>query len=82
MMSEAMVMIITMGFVIFSVRSIAFIFANYITLPEIVKETFELLPPAILSVIIASGTLFNKSASLAKHYQADKKAIMLKPKLS
>ena len=63
-MSDSMFMILSMGFVVLSVRSVAFIFANYISLPATVKDTLELLPTAILSVIVAGGILFNETGSI------------------
>ncbi|MBC8951225.1 MULTISPECIES: AzlD domain-containing protein [Xenorhabdus] len=58
-MSHTMMVILAMGVTVFAVRSIAFIFANYITLPPIIKDAFELLPPAILTVIIANGVMID-----------------------
>lgn len=58
-MSHSMMVILAMGLTVFVVRSVAFIFANYITLPPLVKDALELLPPAILTVIVANGVLIN-----------------------
>jgi branched-subunit amino acid transport protein len=68
-----MQVILAMGITVFAVRSMAFIFANYISLPNVVKDALELLPPAILTVIIASGVLVNQQTttlnfSLINHY--------------
>lgn len=56
-MNNTMLIILSMGVTVFVVRSVAFAFANHISLPNIVKNALELLPPAILTVIIASGVL-------------------------
>jgi len=58
-MSHTMIVILAMGMTVFAVRSVAFVFANYITLPPVVKDAFELLPPAILTVIIANGVMID-----------------------
>ncbi|OTA21876.1 hypothetical protein Xbed_00125 [Xenorhabdus beddingii] len=58
-MSDTMMVILAMGVTVFAVRSVAFIFANYITLPSVIKDAFELLPPAILTVIIANGVMMD-----------------------
>lgn len=62
-MSHVMQVILLMGVTVFAVRSVAFIFANYISLPNFVKDALELLPPAILTVIIASGVLVNPTTA-------------------
>ncbi|KVE31242.1 hypothetical protein WS68_17090 [Burkholderia sp. TSV86] len=54
-----MIMILAMGATVFVVRGIAFIFANHISLPRFLRESLELLPPAILTVIIANGVLLS-----------------------
>jgi len=58
-MSHTLFVILAMGLTVFAVRSVAFVFANHITLPPIVKDAFELLPPAILTVIIANGVMID-----------------------
>lgn len=62
-MNQTMQVILSMGVTVFAVRSLAFIFANYISLPNVVKDALELLPPAILTVIIASGVLINQQTA-------------------
>ncbi|CAH0444736.1 AzlD domain-containing protein [Ralstonia pseudosolanacearum] len=59
-MNQTLFMILAMGATVFVVRSIAFIFANHISLPRFLRESLELLPPAILTVIIANGVLLSK----------------------
>ena len=56
-MNSSLTTIIWMGLAVFIIRSIAFIFAEHIRLSVQVKDTLSLLPPAILSVIIASDVI-------------------------
>lgn len=44
-----------MGLVALGVRGVAFIFADRIALPAVIKECLELFLPAILTVLIVSG---------------------------
>lgn len=62
-MTDTMLTILAMGLTVLAVRSVAFVFANHIVLPNAVKEAFELLPPAILTVIVASGVIVHKDGS-------------------
>lgn len=62
-MSDSLFMILAMGATVFAVRSIAFIFANHISLPRFVREALELLPPAILTVIVASGVMVSRQGA-------------------
>lgn len=54
-MNDVTYTILLMGAVVFCVRSIAFIFADRIFLPAAVKDGLELMLPAILTVLVASG---------------------------
>lgn len=47
--------ILLMGLVVLSIRSVAFIFADEIVLPRLLRECLELFLPAILTVLIVSG---------------------------
>ena len=52
-----------MGFVVLFIRCVAFVFANHITISQQVKDILDLLTPAILTVIIATGVLFERDAA-------------------
>lgn len=72
-MTQNMQIILAMSITVFMVRSVPFIFAKHISLPLFFRETLELLPPAILTVIVASGVLINEEATglniaLDNHY--------------
>lgn len=57
--------ILMMGASVFLVRTIAFALSEYISLPVQVKASLEKVPPAILTVIIASGVLFRGTEGVA-----------------
>ncbi|MCF5715497.1 AzlD domain-containing protein [Pseudomonas tremae] len=62
-MTDTMLTIFAMGLTVLAVRSVAFVFANHIVLPSAIKNAFELLPPAILTVIVASGVIMQRDGS-------------------